>query len=411
MSTHDYDIAIVGGGLVGASLACALARLDYSVALLEAVTPQASEQPSYDDRTLVLNHASCQILRGLGLWSHLEGGVTPIREIHVSELGRPGHVKLTAAEHSLNAFGNVVEARVYGGAVMQTLPGLDNVSFLCPAKVTGLEQSGNSVRLDYSGENGEESLEARLVIAADGARSTVRELAGVGAEIHDYGQTAVIANVSPEQAHDNRAFERFTPTGPVAVLPHVGQRCGVVWCVPRGEEHALLTGEDDVFLAGLQERFGNRLGRFNKAGVRSSYPLFLVKADTNLAGRVLIMGNAAHTIHPNSAQGFNLGLRDAAVLAEVLADGGSGDPGDSSLLKRYDAWRRPDQEQTIRYSDGLARIFSNPSLTAGAARFFGMAMHQLLPPLRRKLALGAMGYRGRVPRLARGEKLLSEHEN
>lgn len=411
MRADKYDIAIVGGGLVGASLACALAGLKYSVALLEAVMPQASEQPSYDDRTLALNHASCQILRGLGLWSSLQECVTPIREIHVSELGRPGQVSLYAKEHSLESFGSVVEARVFGTAVMQRLPRLEQVEFLCPAKLTGLEQSTHAVRLEYLSGDAEKSLDARLVVAADGARSTVRELAGIGARIHDYGQTAVIANVTPEHHHANRAFERFTPTGPVAVLPHVGQRCGVVWCVPRGDEQALVEGEDKIFLQGLQQRFGNRLGRFQKTGARSSYPLYLVQAKTNLAGRVLIMGNAAHTLHPNSAQGFNLGLRDAAVLAQLLADSGNGDPGDQALLQQYDAWRLPDQEATVRYTDGLARIFSNPSITAGAARFLGMALHQLLPPLRRKLALGAMGYRGRVPRLARGEHLLSENEN
>jgi 2-octaprenyl-6-methoxyphenol hydroxylase len=408
MNTGEYDIAIVGGGLVGASLACALAGLEYSVALLEAVTPQASDQPSYDDRTLALNHASCQILRGLELWPRLREGATPIREIHVSELGRPGQVTLKAVEHGLEAFGNVVEARVFGAAVLQRLPELGQVTFLCPAKVTGLQQMKGSVKLAYSTGDKKESLRARLVVAADGARSTVRELAGVEADIHDYRQTAVIANVTPQQPHGNRAFERFTETGPLAILPHTGPRCGVVWCVPRGAEKALVDGEDSEFLLGMQERFGKRLGSFEKAGVRSSYPLYLVQAKTNIAGRVLIMGNAAHTIHPNSAQGFNLGLRDAAVLAETLADSAGSDPGEQSLLMHYDSWRQPDQDSTIRYSDGLARIFSNPSLTMGAARFLGMAMHQLIPPLRRKLALGAMGFRGRVPRLARGENLVAK---
>lgn len=409
MSTDKYDIAIVGGGLVGASLACALASLEYSVALLEAVTPQASDQPSYDDRTLALNHASCQILRGLELWPWMKERATPIREIHVCELGRPGQVTLIAKDHGLDAFGNVVEARVFGAAVMRRLPELERVTFLCPARVTGLKQLDGSVILDYGSGDTEARLEARLVVAADGARSTVRELAGIDAEIHDYGQTAVIANVTAEMHHQNRAFERFTETGPLAILPHTGRRCGVVWCVPRGDEQALVADDDSRFLQGLQERFGNRLGRFDKAGVRSSYPLYLVQSKTRFAGRVLIMGNAAHTIHPNSAQGFNLGLRDAAVLAETLADSGNRDPGELSLLQQYDAWRQPDEEATIRYSDGLARIFSNPSFSMGAARFLGMALHQIIPPLRRRLAMGAMGYRGRIPRLARGERLVDKN--
>ena len=220
----------------------------------------------------------------------------------------------------------------------------------------------------------------------------------------------MICNVVPEQEHGGRAFECFTPTGPLAVMPHVNGRCGLIWCVPGAEVQDLLDMPDADFMARANERFGGHLGRFTRMGRRSSYPLKLVRAKEDIRPRSVILGNAAHAIHPIGAQGFNLGLRDVAVLAEVLADEvrekvGEPDPGRFSLLQRYSEWRRPDQQGTIAYSDGLARIFSNPSSIASVARMAGLVAHALVPPLRRQLAVRAMGFRGRIPRLARGETL------
>jgi len=397
-----YDVAIVGGGLIGASLACALGPMGYRVALIEAVSYQAPAQPSFDDRTLALSRSSCSILQGLGVWAKLQTGATPIRRIIVTEQGRPGRVVLDPGELGLSSFGHVVEARSFGAALQETMAGLQRVDLLSPVTVSGIEQADDVVRLATEADGLSGELEARLLVAADGASSTVRRLLEIPARQHDYGQTAVICNIAPERPHAGRAFERFTRTGPFAILPHIGDRCGLVWTVATGEAEHLLAMADEAFLVAARQRFGGALGDFVRLGRRSAYPLKLVRAARDTHHRVVILGNAAHAIHPVGAQGFNLGCRDVAVLAELLAGDTGGDPGAPRILNAYSGWRRPDQDTTIALSDGMARLFANPSPAASLLRSAGLIAHALAPPLRRRLAAGAMGYRGRIPRLAQG---------
>lgn len=406
---HIHDIAIVGGGLVGASLACALAPLGLRVALIEAVAFRAASQPSYDDRTLALSASTCRILEGLGVWPRIAGNATPIREIQVRELGRPGRVVMDPAELGLDRFGNVLEARVFGGAMMEELSRIEGLDFLCPARVTAVAADAERAVVEFEGDAGPQRVEARLLVGADGAQSFVREALGIDAERHDYGQSAVICNVTPEQDHRGRAFELFTPSGPFAVMPHVEGRCGLIWCVANDDAEALLELPEDEFLRRANRRFGGHLGRLLRLGRRSHYPLRLVRAREDVRPRAVLLGNAAHAIHPVGAQGFNLGLRDVAVLAEVLADARredpSADPGAPATLARYSAWRKPDHDGTIAYSDGLARIYANPTGIAAAGRTAALLAHAFVPALRRRMAVQAMGYRGRIPRLARGERL------
>jgi 2-octaprenyl-6-methoxyphenol hydroxylase len=406
---RHYDVAIIGGGLVGASLACALSPLGLKVALLEAVAFKVALQPSYDDRTLALSASTCNILQGLGIWSGVEQHATPIREIQVRELDRPGHVIMDPSELGLDRFGHVLEARVFGAAMADTLPRLENVDFLCPASVTAIKICEDDCLVETRGEEGLRSIRTRLLVGADGAESFVRESLGIQAERYDYGQTAVICNVTTEKEHRGRAFELFTPSGPMAVMPHVNGRCGLIWCVPTGDVERVMNLSETEFMRQANARFGRRLGRFVKMGRRSSYPLRLVRAHEDIKPRAVILGNAAHAIHPVGAQGFNLGLRDAATLAEVLADAlrenSRADPGNPDLLRRYSTWRRPDQEGTIAYSDGLARIYSNPTPLVSAGRVAGLLAHAFMPSLRKQMAVKAMGFRGKIPRLARGESL------
>ena len=407
---HNFDLVIVGGGLAGASLALALAASDLKVAMIEAVAPQASEQPSYDDRTLALALTSCRIMQGLGIWDQLQTSTTAIKEIYVSELDRPTQVKLTANDLGFESFGAVIEARAIGNSLLKGLQTASNVSSFCPAKLTAIESHEEQVILQCQTDDGEIELKAGLVVAADGARSSVREMLSIPTQVHDYQQTAVIANVTPEKSHQQRAFEHFTPTGPLAILPHVDGRCGMVWTVPRGEENALLELPDQQLLDSLNQRLSREthklLGDFIKVGRRTAYPLYLVQPESNISKRVVLIGNAAHAIHPNSAQGFNLALRDAVTLAEMIIEAGDTDIGSHGFLNTFDQWRQPDQQRTIEYSDGLARLFANPGWLAKMLRGGGMALHQLFPPLKRRLALSAMGFRGRLPKLARGETLV-----
>jgi 2-octaprenyl-6-methoxyphenol hydroxylase len=300
------------------------------------------------------------------------------------------------------------------------------LDLLCPAAVTAIHVDADLAVVEYAGDAGPATLEAPLLVGADGANSFVREALGIEDERYDYGETAVICNVTPEQEHHGRAFECFTPTGPFAVMPHVEGRCGLIWCVASADAQRLLDLPEAEFLAAANRRFGGHLGAFLKMGRRSCYPLRLVRAFEDVRPRAVLLGNAAHTIHPIGAQGFNLGLRDAAVLAEVLADAlahalagarangrpaapdtvdGTLDFGGIELLRRYSDWRAPDQQGTVAWSDGLARMFANPSALAAAARTAGMLAHAFIPPLRRQLAIRAMGFRGRTPRLALGQPL------
>jgi len=399
------DIAIVGGGLAGASLAVALAPLGYDIRVIEAVAYKASEQPSYDDRTLALSHSSCRILSGIGLWEPLAGDATAIRKILITELGRPGRVVLDPAEMGLTEFGHVVEARRFGAAVTGMLEKTGNIGLISPASVKDIEIGGPAARLQLETAGGGLALEARLVVAADGANSFIRNRLEIPTRKHDYGQTAVICNITPEIAHVGRAFERLTDTGPFAVLPHTGDRCGLVWSVATQDAGDILALDDATFLDRAEQRFGKQLGALIKVGRRTAYPLKLVRATQDVRERVVILGNAAHAIHPIGAQGFNLALRDVATLAEILADDDRGDPGETGLLHTYSAWRRQDQRGTIATSDSMTRLFANPSPLAAGLRTGGIIAHAIWPGLRRYSAIKAMGYRGRVPRLALGETL------
>ena len=404
-----YDVAIVGGGLVGASLACALSPLGLRVALIEAVPFRAETQPSYDDRTLALSASSCAILEGLGLWPKVAARATPIREIQVRELNRPGRVLMQPEELGLDRFGHVLEARAFGAALAQTLPRLEGLDVFCPAALESIGFEEDACRLELISGGERVEIHAALTVGADGAESFVRESLGIECERHDYGQSAVICNVTPEEDHRGRAFELFTPSGPMAVMPHEDGRCGLIWCVPSDEVKGCLEWPDAEFMSRANARFGRRLGRFLKVGRRSAYALRLVRAREDIRPRTVILGNAAHAIHPVGAQGFNLGLRDAAVLAEVLADGIRGDDafdaGSWDRLCRYSAWRKPDHDGTIAYSDGLARIYANPTGAASVGRLAGLLAHAFVPSLRRRLAVRSMGFRGQIPRLARGETL------
>jgi 2-octaprenyl-6-methoxyphenol hydroxylase len=403
--SQTCDIAIVGGGLAGASLAVALAPLGFNIKVIEAVAYKAAAQPSYDDRTLAISHSSCRILAAIGLWDMLEGDATAIREIYVTELGRPGQVILDPAEMGLAEFGHVVEARRFGAAVTRKLAETANIEVISPARVKAIEVGGPVTKLQLDSDGGVSELEARLVVAADGANSFIRKQMNIPTRSRDYGQTAVICNITPEIAHEGRAFECLTNTGPFAVLPHTGNRCGLVWSVATGQADEILGLDDAAFLARAQRRFGTQLGAFTKVGQRTAYPLKMVRAMQDVRERLVVLGNAAHAIHPVGAQGFNLALRDAAVLAEVLADDDHGDPGEAALLQTYSRWRQHDQRATIAASDGMTRLYSNSSLWAAGLRTTGLVAHAIFPSLRRRSAIKAMGYRGRVPRLALGEPL------
>jgi len=400
----DYDILIAGGGLIGASLAAALIPLGMRIAVVEAHTPAAAGQPSYDDRSTAIAEGSRRILAAIGVWSRLGTAPTAIRSIHVSDRGRFGATRLDAAEHGVSALGYVVENRVLGDALWQFLT-RSPVSLLAPARVADAQCGAAEVQAVIEDAGGaRRTLTTRLLVVADGAQSSLREQLGVSAEQRDYGQVAIIANVTPRRFHQHVAYERFTDSGPLAFLPLGNGRCAVIWTVWAEEADEILALADADFLARLQDLFGQRLGTLLHAGKRAAYPLQLVTAEQQTGPRFAVLGNAAHSLHPVGGQGFNLALRDVAVLAELLAEASAthSDPGDATLLERYAQWRHDDQTRSVTFTDGLVRLFTNPLLPVKAARGAGLIALDLLPLAKDALARQTMGLAGRLPRLARG---------
>ena len=399
--TDRHDVVIVGGGLVGASLAIALARQGVEVGLVEAAP--AGQMPAvFDQRNLSFAAATVNALTALGVMQQLRTPTAPIRRIHISRQGDFGRVRLEAQDYGRATFGQVVVARDFGEALEARLDGLSGLTRYRPARFVGFapDEAGHRA-LRIADAEGERTLHARLVVAADGTRSAVREALGIGVDEHDYGQTLLVARVRATQAPDGTAYERLGDDGPTALLPRGDRHWGVVHGVAREQAETVAALDDAAWLARLQRAVGWRIGRLVASGERSAYPIARVVAQRLVADRAVVLGNAAQTIHPIGAQGFNLGLRDALTLAEEIARGD--DPGAASRLAAYAARRREDRERTLAFSDGLARLTANPSPLLKPVRSAGLVAMEAQPSLQAFLVGGAMGFRGDVPALCRGE--------
>ena len=414
----DFDLIIIGGGLVGASLACALSQAESSLrmAIVEAFPFKSDDteyQPAFDARSVALSYTSKQVFEGIGLWSSINKlGVAAIKKIHISDRGHAGITRLNAEDENIDALGYVVETRVIGKALFDTLKKQKNITLIAPAKLKDFDLTTEkaSARIEIDGKD--KVLTAKLLVAADGDDSVVRRLSGVRIRSREYDQAAVIANIATDQPHNNRAFERFTDSGPLALLPMAAtqdekNRYSLVWTINRSEQEEMMSWDDRTFLLKLKERFGERAGQFLQVSQRHAYPLSLMRAREHVRERLAIIGNAAHTLHPVAGQGFNLGLRDVAALSQVIIDTlhENKDIGELSNLKIYADWRRRDHIQTAMATDGLVRLFSNNFLPLAALRNLGLLVVDLVPPLKKVFARHAMGFVGKLPRLARGLKL------
>ena len=401
--SQSFDIAIVGGGMVGASLAVALENLGATTALIEAVPHDAASQPSFDERTTALSNGSRRILETLGVWPAVAGDATPNARVHVSDQGHFGFARIDAAEQGLQSLGHVVPNRSLGSALWSALAKRRDVHVFCPARVARVEAHERSIELIVEeGSAGPcTSIDARLVVAADGIESAVRRAFGVEADVRDYHQTAVITTVLPDKFHHHVAYERFTPSGPLALLPLADGRCTLVLTLAPDLAERAMSWSDEEFLGEVQRRFGFRLGRFLKVGRRFAYPLSLSRSRKTSAGRCVIVGNAAQGLHPVAGMGFNLGLLDAASLAELIAEHRA-DPGSLALTAAYDDWRAADRREIIGFTDGLVRLFSAPWGPVRHLRNMGLLAFDLLPPAKAALSSLSTGAAGRIPKLARG---------
>lgn len=384
------QLAIIGGGLVGASLALALqsgakAR-GWQIVLVEPFAPGDSYQPSYDARSTALSFGTRQIYERLGLWPAISPRAEAITQIHVSDRGRFGAARLSAEDEGVAALGYVVENAWLGHCLWQALDP-EVVSWRCPAEVTRLQALGDGYRLTL---NDEEILDCDLAVLADGGRSGLREQLGIAVKHTPYGQTALIANISPTEQHAGQAFERFTDEGPMAMLPLADNRCALVWTRPGNDAARLQALDERAFLDELQQAFGYRLGALRQVGARHTYPLALVEAQEQVRPHLVVLGNAAHSLHPVAGQGYNLALRDTLALADCLL--ASPAPlGDFATLQRYLSTQQQDQALTVGFSDRVTRLFGRNESLLVAGRTLGLLGLDLLPPAKRWFARQAMG--------------------
>ena len=421
----DTDLIIAGGGLAGATLALALARVvpELRVTVVESfpLSPDAlpdDYQPSYDARSTALAWGSRLIFEELGLWAALSEHATPIRNIHVSDRGRFGATRLDAADHGQPALGYVADNRWMGLCLMRAL--LETpVSWQAPAEVVGMTPIPGGVKVSIRKEGEEQALTGQCLVVADGGRSGLREQLGFVTRTEDYGQSALIANVSTSDSHGYTAFERFTDSGPMALLPHgspvrAGNQSALVWTLTDSALEQILSVSDDEKCRRLQERFGWRLGRFTRIGQCNHYPLKLVTVDEAVRPGVALVGNAAHALHPVAGQGFNLALRGLMTLVEQFrkaVDAGVS-IGDLSVLGEYQRLHRQDWQQTVQFSDSLIRVFGQSLPPLAAARDAGLVGLDLVPGAKRWFARKAMGTGGRKPVISAAESLQeSEHHD
>lgn len=398
----QQEVIIVGGGMVGLSLALMLSKTNIQVKLLEAI-----KYPDYDDehlapyhstfdaRNSALSRRTVQIYQELGLWDALQQHATPILEVNITEQGSFGKARLKAAQEKVESFGQVIENAWLGRVLLAEVQKQSQIELIDGVQVTSLTQNEDFAFIEAVREGQKLELQTKLVIAADGRDSFCRKALGIGASEHDYDQVAIVTTVQTSKPHEHVGFERFSPLGPLALLPLPGEyRRSVVWPVPKGTEGEWLGEENDQhFLDALQETYGDRAGKFQKTGKRFSFPLSQVLAEKQAIGRVVLMGNAAHTIHPVAGQGFNLCMRDAHVLVRYLAEqrAKGADLGEKEILQAYEKARLKDQQRVIKFCDSVVRGFSNQNPFLKVIRNTGLMCFENIPGIKPLVANYAMG--------------------
>lgn len=401
---QHFDIIIVGGGLAGNCLAFALNGSGFQVgngsglqvAIIEANTRQELLNSAMGDRALALAAGTVDVLEKLGIWQGLQAKATAITDIHVSDRGHFGKVRLSARKQNVKALGYVLTARAIESHVADLID-KTSITQICPARLVGLMSDDKAVNVSIKHKAESLTLSAKLLVGADGGNSSVRKLLDIPQQITDYGQTALVTTVKTSLPHRNIAYERFTDSGPLALLPVGKNLCSVVWTRRTDAAEALMACNDADFLEQLQQSFGYRLGQFTLAASRRAFPVSLIRAKRMRSGRAVIIGNAAHQLHPVAGQGFNLGLRDVTQLTDrLLNQHEKGDIGSTAFLNSYVAARERDHQQTIAFTDTLVRLFSNDWLPVAAARNVGLAVLDHFPVAKTLLSRHAMGLAQRV---------------
>lgn len=406
--SNKYDVVIIGGGLAGVSLACYLAQQSgdqLQIALIERFAYPSQEeealyQPSFDARSTALSYGSRLIYEQMQIWPLLSQHVSPINDILVSDKGHWSQTRMQASEHELPAFGYVVENAWLGRVLLKRLQDFKSVQLLAPAEVKALQPQYDGTELMLMDES---LIKADLTVIADGVNSTLAAQLGIKTRVEDYQQQAVICNVSFKEPHKGCAYERFMKTGPMALLPLTNDttseehRAALVWCLPAERAEALQHCSESEFLQALQQAFGYRQGAFTKVGKRGVHPLCLTQSQEQVRNHIVVLGNAAHTLHPVAGQGYNLVLRDIACLVDVvLASWQPGKRVKSSLLEldEYLTHQLKDQQRTILFSDWLPKIFQKTLMPVQLSRGLGLLALELSPHLQQNFVRFAAGLAG-----------------
>lgn len=406
---HDCDVLIVGGGLNGPALALALASANLSSVVLDALPAEATAGEEFDGRAYALSLSSRRMLEALGLWRGLEAEAQPIAEIMISD-GRPGQgaaplfLHFDSDEIDEGPMGHILEDRFLRRALRDAIAAEPRVSWRPGTRVIGQAEAPGGICVDL--EDGAR-LSAPVLAGCDGRGSAVASRAGIGRMGWDYAQSSLVCAIAHEKPHGGVAHQFFMPSGPLAILPLPGNRSSIVWTESRARAEAISALDEAAYLAALRPRFGDFLGEIALAGARFTYPLGLSVTESFIAPRLALAGDAAHGIHPLAGQGLNLGLRDVAALAQVLAEARfrGEDIGAPDVLARYQRWRRFDTALLVAATDGINRLFSNDNPLLRLGRDLGLGLVNRLPALRRGLIREAAGVSGDLPNLLRGRPI------
>jgi 2-octaprenyl-6-methoxyphenol hydroxylase len=397
---QDYDLLIVGGGLAGNCLALALKDTGLRMAIVEANTREQLSVFPAGDRALALAAGTVMMLEALGIWQGISHAATAIKQIHVSDRGHFGKTRLSAQKENVDALGYVITARDIETYVANRVAEA-GIELISPARVIGLMSGDKEVCVCLKQDNGSLNVSAGLLVGADGGLSSVRKLLDITQYVTEYGQTALVTTVKSTLPNKNTAFERFTASGPLALLPVGKNQCAVVWTRKSDDADALMLGSEADFLDELQQCFGFKLGKLSLAAPRRAFPLSLIRAEKMVVGRAVIIGNAVHQLHPVAGQGFNLGLRDVVRLAEMLIKQHEQhkDIGSADFLTDYAVSRKKDHDRTIGFTDAVVKIFSNEWLALTVARNIGLALLDHIPVAKTLLTRHAMGLAWQMSRL------------
>ncbi|ENO0727972.1 2-octaprenyl-6-methoxyphenyl hydroxylase [Vibrio parahaemolyticus] len=386
----QYDVVIAGGAMAGATLALAIEHLSQGalrVAVVEPFKAQSDQHPGFDSRSIALSYGTVNLLRHLELWSAIEPFTTPIEHIHVSDRSHAGMTDITKYDVGVEALGYVVELADVGRVYQELLTHSTAIDLYCPNSAKHITRTQENVTIELASG---ELLNAKLLVAADGAVSQCCQQIGLELSEHDFDQVAVIANIVTQEPHQGRAFERFTENGPVALLPMSDNRMSLVWCLRPDEAQIVMELSESEFLERLQQDFGWRLGAMQKVGLRASYPLLLRHRKQNISHRFAIVGNAAQTLHPIAGQGFNLGIRDVVTLAEELVKQDE-DVGRYQGLIRFSQRREADRNETIWLTSSLVHVFSNDLLAMRIGRNTALAAMDNLSIFKQPLLRHTLG--------------------